>query len=132
MTSRSHSLSRNIKKSRKGFTLVEVMIVIVIIGILFNIAVPNLVRAREQTRVKSCVQNLKRIDSAKQQWAITNKKSASATPLSTDLYGTNLYLKGQLPTCPTGSVYTINNIDSDPTCSLGSSFPPYIHTLSGQ
>jgi competence protein ComGC len=112
--------------------MIEVMIVIIIIGILLNIALPNLVRAREQTRDKSCIQNLKRIDSAKQQWAIDNKKSGTATPLSTDLFGTNLYIRGAMPSCPGGYSYTINNLETDPACSLGKLFPPYYHTITGQ
>jgi prepilin-type N-terminal cleavage/methylation domain-containing protein len=126
--------SKNIKKAKKikGFTLIEVMIAVAIIGILFNIAVPSLVRAREQARAKSCTLNLKRLDSAKQQWAISNKKSGTATPVESELYGNNLYIKGVAKTCPAGYTYTIGDINTDPRCGLGTSFAPYYHTLSGQ
>jgi competence protein ComGC len=111
--------------------MIEVMIVVVIIGILLNIAMPNLVRAREQTRVKGCVKNLKQIDAAKQQWAMENKQPGTAVPLPANLYGTGLYLKSA-PQCPGGYTYTINAVDTEPTCSLGKLFAPYFHTFSGQ
>ncbi|MCL6624082.1 MAG: prepilin-type N-terminal cleavage/methylation domain-containing protein, partial [Fimbriimonadales bacterium] len=56
-------------RRRKGFTLVEIMIVVLIIGILLAIAIPNFMRARETSRTKSCISNLRQIDAAKEQWA---------------------------------------------------------------
>ena len=50
---------------RRAFTLVEIMIVVLIIGVLLGIAVPNFARAREQARAKACIQQLRLIDSAK-------------------------------------------------------------------
>src|SRR5947209_15377900 len=64
---------------RKGFTLVEIMIVVLIIGILLAIAVPNFIKARETSRTKSCVANLKQIDAAAEQWAMDNKHSQHNT-----------------------------------------------------
>ena len=62
-------------KKATGFTLVEIMIVVLIIGILLAIAIPNFVAARESSRAKACVGNLKQIDSATQQWCMDQKKS---------------------------------------------------------
>ena len=89
------------KNVKRAFTLVEIMIVVLIIGILLAIAVPNFIRAREQSRAKSCSANLKQIDSAKEQWAMDNK-AASGTAVTggmASLIGANGYIKSE-PSCP--------------------------------
>ncbi len=101
----------------KGFTLVEIMIVVLIIGILLAIAVPNFIRARETSRTKSCVANLRQIDAAKEQWAMDNKASNGDAVTGT-LWPD--YIK-KAPECPSGGTYTVNVIGTDPTCSIGGS-----------
>ena len=103
---------------RKGFTLVEIMIVVLIIGILLAIAVPNFIKARETSRTKSCIANLKQIDAAKEQWAMENKKTTTDTPAMTDLVGSANYLKNT-PSCPSGGTYTVNAVSTNPVCSIG-------------
>ena len=110
-------MSKFFNKARHGFTLVEIMIVVLIIGILLAIAVPNFIRARESSRAKSCVSNLKQIDSAKEQWAMDNKKTSADTPATTDLYGTTKYVKST-PACPASGTYTINAVGTAPACSV--------------
>ena len=110
-------------KSKKaytsGFTLVEIMIVVVIIGLLAAIAIPNFIRARSTAQKTACITNLRQIDSGKQQWAIENKKLATETPTSDDVAR---YIKnGKYPTCPTGGTYTVNAANTDPTCSESAS-----------
>ncbi|MCC6483204.1 MAG: prepilin-type N-terminal cleavage/methylation domain-containing protein [Armatimonadetes bacterium] len=110
------SLNR-IRKSRKGFTLIEIMIVVLIIGILLAIAVPNFIQARDSSRTKSCIANLKQIDSAKQQYAMDNRLAGTASVTSANLLGT--YIKGTaMPACPGGGTYTIGTVDTDPTCTV--------------
>lgn len=104
-----------IRKS-KGFTLVEIMIVVLIIGILLAIAVPNFIKARESSRAKTCVANLRQIEAAKEQWAMEEKKGAADTPVQGDLEPT--YIK-KWPECPSGGAYTINDVATEPTCSVG-------------
>lgn len=106
-----------IRKARaeRGFTLVEIMIVVLIIGILLAIAVPNFVRARESSRTKACVANLKQIDAAKEQWAMDNNKSNGDACAMTDLVPT--YIKST-PSCPSGGTYTVGNVGTNPTCSI--------------
>jgi len=106
-------------RDRKGFTLVEIMIVVLIIGILLAIAIPNFIKARETSRTKSCVSNLKQIDAAKEQWAMDNKQPEGAACTAADI---DPYIKGGVPTqCPADSAsgYDVNAIGTNPTCQSG-------------
>lgn len=112
-------------KSVKGFTLVEIMIVVAIIGILIAIAVPGFIRARINSRGRACQENLSKIDGAKEQYALEfNLNSSSGTqPAIGDLCATDgsKYIKAPAagPTCPSGGAYTVNSIGTAPTCSVG-------------
>jgi len=103
---------------KKGFTLVEIMIVVAIIGIIIAIAVPAFLRARENARGRACQENLSKIDGAKEQYAIEKKVANAVAIEMTSLTGTNGtgYLK-QEPKCPAGGTYTVGNVGADPTCS---------------
>lgn len=110
-------MRRNKNKDKQGFTLVEIMFAIMIIGILLVIAFPNFAHARKAAQKRSCIGNLRRIEWAKDQWAISNSKPTSATPLASDLAGSFKFLV-DLPTCPTDdSPYTINRVDTSPECT---------------
>ena len=93
------------------------MIVVLIIGILLAIAVPNFIKTRETTRSKSCMENLTKIQGAKEMWAMDNNKAATAAVnAATDLVPA--YLK-KLPECPSGGTYTEGAVNVTPTCSVG-------------
>jgi len=111
-----------------GFTLVEIMIVVAIIGILIAIAVPGFIRARSQSRMRACQENLQKIDGAKEQWALENNVQTGVTPTATDLYGENLYVRST-PVCPGGGTYSINAIGEAPGCSLSDTDASYPHVL---
>ena len=102
-----------------AFTLIEIMIVVLIIGILLAIAVPNFVRARESSRAKACIANLKQIDGAKEQYSMDLKLPAGAgAPAMTSLIGTGNYIKNT-PACPSSGTYTVDVIGTAPSCSVG-------------
>ena len=105
-------------KRNRAFTLVEIMIVVLIIGILMAIAVPNFIQARTTSRRNSCIANLKQIDSAKEQYAMEAKLNTGDAVTQGNLAPT--YIKS-FPSCPGGGVYTIDVVGTNPSCSLGAS-----------
>ena len=107
---------------RRGFTLVEIMIVVAIIALLAAIAVPSFLRARKRSQATTSLNTLRVIDSAKEQYAIENGKGGTMTPVAADLVpyvkkNTRLYtdLLGTGPVDALGGTITINSIDVPPT-----------------
>jgi prepilin-type N-terminal cleavage/methylation domain-containing protein len=109
-----------------GFTLVEIMIVVAIIGLLAAIAIPNFVKARTTAQATGCINNLRQFEGAKQTWALEKNKGPSDTPTEEDI---KPYIKltsdGRLPGCPGGGTYSIGPLAESPTCSLASATPPH-------
>ena len=122
-----------IKTNRKsGFTLVEIMIVVAIIGLLAAIAIPNFVKAREQAQLNSIVNNLRITEGAKDQWALENKQGTGASPVASDIAP---YMKNSKfpPTLIVGEVYQINPVGvsavANVTVKLGTYANPGTITL---
>jgi type II secretory pathway pseudopilin PulG len=112
---------------------VEIMIVVAIIGLLAAIAIPNFMKSRATSQQNACINNLRQINSAVQQWAMENGQAAGAAPpsLTSDLTPyIQLNSNSSIPACPAGGTYTINNISAVPQviCSL-SSLPNEPHIL---
>jgi len=112
--------------NKSGFTLVEIMIVVAIIGLLAAIAIPNFVKARTTSQANACINNLRQIDGAKQQWALETKQATSASPANTSLqpYVGRGSAGGVFPpVCPGNGNYTVGDVATAPTCSLSGQSP---------
>ena len=95
------------RQVKKGFTLVEIMIVVAIIAILAAVAIPNFIKYRNESQKSSCISNMKQLQTAGEQWCMIN--GATATPAMTDLCGSDKYIK-TTPVCPYAKeAYTIAN-----------------------
>ena len=92
------------------------MIVVLIIGILLAIALPNFAKTRETARSKNCIENLYKLQGVKEMWAMDNNKPPTDTPGTTDLAPT--YIK-VMPLCPNGGTYTLGTVNTTPVCSTG-------------
>ena len=114
---RSLSARRALART-SGFTLVEIMIVVLIIGLLAMIAVPNVKRSLEKARLQAIKVNLRTIDSVKTQWAAENKKGGNETPSEADLAP---YFNGsKFPAKVVGETYQINAVDQPPSAQTSS------------
>lgn len=104
---------------KRAFTLVEIMIVVMIIGILLTIAAPNFLNARSLGQQKTCIANLHNLEGAKEQWAMEYHKGNTDKPTQADLIGgvTTGYLKSY-PVCPSGGTYDPGQVISRPTCTV--------------
>jgi prepilin-type N-terminal cleavage/methylation domain-containing protein len=102
---------------QSGFTLIEMMIVVAILGILVSLAFPNYLKTRTQARKQLCIENLSQLESAKQIWGVENGKQEGDLPTQADLIGPSLYMK-KLPVCPAGGTYSLAPVGAVATCTI--------------
>ncbi len=102
---------------RAGFTLVEILIVVAILGLLAAIAIPNFIRSRLTAHMTACISNLRQIDAAVQSWALEQKKAPTQEVTFDDISG---FLKRPI-VCPSGGTgfedsYLLSTVATSPVC----------------
>ena len=113
------------KKMLKGFTLVEIMIVVAIIAVLAAVAIPNFIKYRKTSQMNACISNLKQLQTAVEQ----ARMAGVATPGWTDIIGADKYIK-VTPACPAGGSYGLPSDEtSNPTCVNHAGDTGYNHKL---
>ena len=115
---------KNQPRAKAGFTLIEIMIVVGIIGMLAAMAIPNFIRARAASQQSACINNLRQIDAAKHQWGLEASVALSATPTSADLQpylgrGSGSIGNVFCPQDPARTIatsYTLGDLSTAPVC----------------
>ena len=106
-----------------------IIILAVIAVVVLAVGVPNFIRARSSRSAAPCINRLRQIDSAKQQWMLDRGKTTNDVPTWDDLYPyiassfTNSWFTNGRPVCPEGGIYTLGRVGVPPTCSLGKQDP---------
>ena len=101
---------------KSGFTLVEIMIVVAIIGLLAAIAIPSFMKARTTSQQNACIENLRQVEGGKEQWAMTANKAQGDAFETTQVAA---YIKGNVfPKCPASGTYSYNAVGADCTCTI--------------
>ncbi len=107
-----------------GFTLLEIMIVVAVIGLLAALAIPMFSKAREDSQRIACINNLRQMAAAKELAAMANNWGNSDGPGSIGNPGyketISAYIKGgERPMCPTGAECFYNGLNQSPSCQSG-------------
>ena len=107
-----------------GFNSLVWVAIIAAFGLLAIIAIPNFIKARSTSAINACINNLRQIDSAKQQWALEYKKTAADVPTWNDIKSFLGRGDGIIPKCPLDGTYILGALSNTPTCSLGTNVTP--------
>ena len=112
------------RRPATGFTLVEILLVVTIIGLLALIVAPYFLKNRDIANKNVCISNLRLIAAAKAVWAQEQNKGNQDIPGDTDLFGATNYVRTK-PDCPGGGadyILTVGAVGVAPACSLSNSF----------
>src|SRR5437879_9130784 len=91
----------------------SLMVLLPLFCVAVLIAIPNFIRGRTVRAYNACINNIRQVDGAKQQWEVENHKSTNDVVTWNDVLP---YLKG-MPVCPDGGTYTLGRIGEEPRCS---------------
>jgi len=104
---------------------ISIALGVFLVPMMAAIAIPNFVKARDTAMRNGCINNLRQIDAAKQQWALANQKSDTAVPTAAELDTVLTEMKMADMKCLKQGTYTINAVNESPTCSVaGHSLTP--------
>jgi prepilin-type N-terminal cleavage/methylation domain-containing protein len=131
ITERKHGMKTSKASLWAGFTLVEIMIVVAIIGLLAAIAIPSFVHARAKSQATACINNLRQIEAAVVEIALEQGKHVGDTLNYPDDITPFIRLNsaGSIPPCPAGGEYSLQSVGAIPqaVCSLSTTVdPPHV------
>jgi prepilin-type N-terminal cleavage/methylation domain-containing protein len=117
---KSSLMKTNENVHKLGFTLIEIVIVVSIIGLLAAILIPNILKARGQAQTNTCINNLRIIDGAKKQWSLEKGQPLTIIPVSSEIAPYINRASTVMPSCPLSPngipPYNINAVSDIPTC----------------
>ncbi|NQU73257.1 MAG: prepilin-type N-terminal cleavage/methylation domain-containing protein [Candidatus Omnitrophica bacterium] len=119
---------------KRGFTFMEFLLVVVLLGIMVGIVVPNAIKIRDRANINVCKNHLRQIQIAKEQWALENNKGDTDFPLAADL---DPYIPDETASlyCPLDAAksfatsYNILDVMNNPSCKIDVSHDMSIDAL---
>jgi len=102
-----------LKRFQNGFTIIEIMVVVVLVGLLLGMAVPNYLKSRKESRKQTCIANLWSLNEAVKQWVLENNIVVGASIAGNEdaIYD---YLRRKRATCPDAGTYTFGIVGVEP------------------
>jgi len=120
-------MDEQFKNPSSGFGFWTIVFLIFVVGFLAAIVIPNFPGPRRTSPANACINNLRQIDGAINQWALENNKT-NGTPVTENDFKNYIKLNsaGNVPGCPAGGKYKFGKVGDVPqvTCSLGTTVTP--------